>query len=577
MPNILHKIDQWIDKIGKPNFLLLVFILFIVVVTGLYTTFSLFTASEGVSIVDGITTYKFILNANNAENSVTIAAGSSKNIDITISNTEKIKLKYGIYYTSTDSLNDVTLGYTVTSEHPGIGVIEPTSDYIISMKIYNQSEENITLKLGVLYGLETGGDLNLTSTQYWLEEITPYQKEIEYLRSTGTQYIDTGYKPNQNTRIELVGETSSKGENLAWFGGRTQNGVNAFVLWQIGDNFRMDYGSTQFTIDLLNIDVNTKYLIDWNQNNFQVNSTEYANVATDSFTSPVTLTLFGLQSFNAESANVINNTTIDKNLASLKLYSCKIYDNDTLVRDFIPVIDYDGVAGLYDKVEKELYYNKNSDGDDFPIDQRQVLLAETPIGSYVKFSGNNGCIGQACDGESIKNNALNGWRILYTKDNKVHLISAGNVEELGINSAENSSNIVDTTNSFADLNQQALKYCNSNYVDGGACNISNTHPMNDVDFFYTQGLNLKECLNITNSKNCGAENDLINVNDSYFITSVDTSTTSENYIWSFENQGVIAGQSFKTGIGLRPVIQLASSVYITGGSGTSEDPYTISS
>ena len=40
-----------------------------------------------------------------------------------------------------------------------------------------------------------------------------------------------------------------------------------------------------------------------------------------------------------------------------KIYSCKLYDNDVLVRDFIPVLDKDGTPCMYDKVEKKFYYN----------------------------------------------------------------------------------------------------------------------------------------------------------------------------------------------------------------------------
>ena len=40
--------------IGKQNFIFMFFILFIILLTGLYQTFSLFTSSEGMDIVDGI-------------------------------------------------------------------------------------------------------------------------------------------------------------------------------------------------------------------------------------------------------------------------------------------------------------------------------------------------------------------------------------------------------------------------------------------------------------------------------------------------------------------------------------------
>ena len=44
--------------------------------------------------------------------------------------------------------------------------------------------------------------------------------------------------------------------------------------------------------------------------------------------------------------------------AKMTLYSCKIYDDGVLVRDFIPCSrKSDGLIGLYDTVTKEFYTN----------------------------------------------------------------------------------------------------------------------------------------------------------------------------------------------------------------------------
>ena len=41
----------------------------------------------------------------------------------------------------------------------------------------------------------------------------------------------------------------------------------------------------------------------------------------------------------------------------MKLYSCKIYDNGTLIRDYVPVINSAGEYGLFDKVNYQFYTN----------------------------------------------------------------------------------------------------------------------------------------------------------------------------------------------------------------------------
>ena len=43
-----------------------------------------------------------------------------------------------------------------------------------------------------------------------------------------------------------------------------------------------------------------------------------------------------------------------------RIYYCKIYDNDTLARDYIPVIDSSERPCLFDKVEKKCYYNQGT-------------------------------------------------------------------------------------------------------------------------------------------------------------------------------------------------------------------------
>ena len=48
---------------------------------------------------------------------------------------------------------------------------------------------------------------------------------------------------------------------------------------------------------------------------------------------------------------------------NLYIYYFKIYDNDVLVRDFIPVLDSNKKPALYDKVEGKFYYNQGTEED----------------------------------------------------------------------------------------------------------------------------------------------------------------------------------------------------------------------
>ena len=72
------------------------------------------------------------------------------------------------------------------------------------------------------------------------------------------------------------------------------------------------------------------------------------------FSSPVSLTLFAFNNLEAYS-NMNGDNEVDKRIAVLNLYYCKIWDNDVLVRDFIPLENSNGDKVLFDRVENKFY------------------------------------------------------------------------------------------------------------------------------------------------------------------------------------------------------------------------------
>ena len=166
------------------------------------------------------------------------------------------------------------------------------------------------------------------------------------IESTGTQYIDTGIKPTHNTRVVMDVEPSSASTS-GFFGVRSASSgsADAFIVWQMNEtSVRSDYGSAQLqqtvpsTLRRLTIDKN-KNLCDFGGMMFESASTE--------FTCTSTLTLL----------TVNTGGTIDTRKLSAKLYSCQIYDNALLVRDFVPVKNDQDVVGLYDRVTEQFYAN----------------------------------------------------------------------------------------------------------------------------------------------------------------------------------------------------------------------------
>ena len=590
MEKVLNKFYDFIDKIGKPNFIFLVFIIFIILVTGLYQTFSLFTSTDGTSIIDGILTYKFILNNDNTENSITIAADSTKNIMLTISNPETLNLKYGIYYSSSDDLTNVSLGYLSSSEHKGTETIASKNDYIIKLKVNNASSSDVTIKFGISYGLETGGDLQLDTGKHWLGEYYPYKETLEYLETDGLGYIDTGFYPNQDTKIEFTATPLVNNSTVAWFGAREDFGVKAFNFWQLETNiFRSYYEGYIGEISSLTVTANTKYTVVMDKGVTKINNVEYSNFSAQAFEVPAQLILFSLKNGpNYSNAYADESTKVDNRRAKLWFYSSKIYDNGTLVRDYIPVKDMKGVSCLYDKVTEELYY----------IKPQERYLFKANVGSYIKYTGNNGCSGKSCEGQNANyvggstngycwnadyTFANSGWRIAYIQNNTAYLTSAGATDCMSTDASGNTSTGTASSSTsgdgrnthFTNMNNIALKYCNSKFAYNGVCNSSSAWAMSANDHkIITGGTEITNCIQVSESTACGYNNSLLDNGGFYWFASANTGTPTGVFEFGAEHRRVGYYDS-NLPLGVRPVIRLDNSVIVTGGIGTASNPYTI--
>ncbi|MBR3162419.1 MAG: hypothetical protein IKF19_06795 [Bacilli bacterium] len=251
------------------------------------------------------------------------------------------------------------------------------------------------------------------------------------------------------------------------------------------------------------------------------------------------------------------------------------------------------------------------------------LLNTMPVGSYVKYTGIGGKIGNntttcriggnysetigdnpvealnSCNGENAREDLENepgiygyctnsnelyqetGWRIAYIQNGKVALISAGSPECITINNQENIVNITNT---------KALKYCNPQYVDNNCtCQDNNNDNLcdnsssdawsiNNNDFKnITKSISNQEkniigsnasCFNIFSDSTCGYNNSILDNGGSYIF-----SEQSNNYI-VWQKRHITSNNKNKT-YGLRPIINLSKNIKVTGGTGTMDDPYTI--
>ena len=176
-------------------------------------------------------------------------------------------------------------------------------------------------------------------------------KRLKYIQSSGTQYIDTEFKNNQNSRICMVIKADSPSATSWAFGGRTSNtratmGVfwypsnSAWTADYNGNGQRYAFGSSIRSSDLLTIDFNKNVLlINGKQKTF----------TSATFQSTASIVLLAVNTGGKVSGNI-----------SAKLYSCQIYDNGTLIRDYIPCQTVAGDIGLWDDVNRVFYGNAGS-------------------------------------------------------------------------------------------------------------------------------------------------------------------------------------------------------------------------
>lgn len=196
--------------------------------------------------------------------------------------------------------------------------------------------------------------LNATKLVYngvvvWTSGLPTGYTQVEYIESTGTQYIDTNFIPNQDTRIKvkIMTKDISGMTNKTVFGSRESAtskhygvtmGNGSQNLWWTG------YGTGSIGTNSSALG-DTLYEIEKNKNVTILNGSVLATNQSQTFTCSSNLYLFCM---NQRGPTFYSN---------IELYSCEMWDNDILVRNFIPCKNPSNVVGLYDTVNDVFYTN----------------------------------------------------------------------------------------------------------------------------------------------------------------------------------------------------------------------------
>lgn len=176
---------------------------------------------------------------------------------------------------------------------------------------------------------------------------------IEYIESTGTQYIDTGVTPAGDICITIDFQASTVSGNWYAIAGSRgdashnyENNICFFIDGSTG-TYRTDYGSSAVSFGSADTARHT-VIKDAGKTKFDgsvVADAQYESLGGD-------LPIFVFACDEQGEANF---------RSSIKVYGCSIEIGASFVRDFIPVKrESDGAVGLYDIIGGQLYANEGN-------------------------------------------------------------------------------------------------------------------------------------------------------------------------------------------------------------------------
>ena len=219
--------------------------------------------------------------------------------------------------------------------------------------LYDRISGNFYSSIGDLPFYETEPDLTIPST---------YQ-EVDYITSTGTQYINTGFYPTGDTRYDI--SFSNCKTNGVLFGAYNNTWTDGFGFYT-------------------NVGTGKNYWIHYNTNtDTAIKSTAAADIILDRGIALINGETFTVNT-NVLNTNVMyplyllagnmDGTVEQPVICNLKHF--KIYTSTGLVRDFVPVVKKGSrEVGLFDRVTQEFYGNAGTGAFTAPaIENDNVVL-----------------------------------------------------------------------------------------------------------------------------------------------------------------------------------------------------------
>lgn len=175
---------------------------------------------------------------------------------------------------------------------------------------------------------------------------------VEYVESTGAQYVNTGVNIVPAT-LSFVYVFENLATDTTWRGlvgarnGSTAYGAQAYNVFARKGSVRLDVTGRSVTVSTSG--TNT---LSYTPGTTTFNGVEYPNESKSDLNAYFLLFSFG--------RNQNDDGGFYSTACPQKVFSCSIATNGVLVRDYLPVKDANGVAGLWDRVSGQIYYSETS-------------------------------------------------------------------------------------------------------------------------------------------------------------------------------------------------------------------------
>lgn len=180
---------------------------------------------------------------------------------------------------------------------------------------------------------------------------------LDYIESSGTQYIDTGITPTSNefkVQTKIVPLTFEQSANMI-LGTTTTTSVDIFI-WNkttlyFGGNNSCTYNAGSSTVDK-EVVINGDFSANTPRRHLYgtIDGVSY-NTETD--TNPI-----NPASVNAELS--IFRHSVDTYRGAMKMYYLRLYENGSLIANFVPCKDSNDVIGMYDLVSGQFFTNSGT-------------------------------------------------------------------------------------------------------------------------------------------------------------------------------------------------------------------------